>query len=334
MSNDLELFHNILLIDRPWLSATTDQKYQQLLQMVSKENYAQQPFHELSFPKALTPKRKYFFALIDNEARRYINTIHSLMKDASNENEKKYWIHNTLTKKLKDKFTETEKAITANQFFFSVINDRQQTSKHKDDAYVIQLLKFELIRIYVEIQNSFLAYLKEDPLTEADILSTYFQSEEAPEKSFIISAPDYKLPKGSQPIEIKEEVKFQPIKADIRTVPKGILKYTDIISNPDKFAAFETELFYQGLINQQYEFAKKRGQVTEMAAAYHVISKKKYFNQFYFPGRKKVTELHIRKFLNLRYKASIDKEFRNFNDKEVLEEYLPSKPWLTLIIPS
>lgn len=163
------------------------------MQTASKENYAQQPLYELSFGKALTPKRKYFFALIDNEARRYINAIHGLMKDASNENEKKYWIHNTLTKKLKDKFTETEKAITANQFFFSVIDDRQQTPKQKDNAYVIQLLKFELIRIYIEIQNGFSAYLKEDPLTETDILTTYFQSEEAPAKSFIISAPDYKL---------------------------------------------------------------------------------------------------------------------------------------------
>lgn len=188
MTNDLELYHNILLIDRPWLSSNSDQKYQQLLQTVSKENYAQQPLYELNFQKPLTPERKYYYALIDNEARRYINTIHSLVHDASNENEKKYWVHNTLTKKLKDKFVETEKVISSNQFFLAVIDDRLQTAKHKDDAYVIQLLKYELIRIYLEVQDSYPAYLKEDPLTEADLITTYFHSEEAPQKSFITSA--------------------------------------------------------------------------------------------------------------------------------------------------
>lgn len=334
MTNDLELYHNILLIDRPWLSSNSDQKYQQLLQTVSKENYAQQPLYELNFQKPLTPKRKYYYALIDNEARCYINTIHSLVHDASNENEKKYWVHNTLTKKLKDKFVETEKVISSNQFFLAVIDDRQQSAKQKDDAYIIQLFKYALIRIYLEVQDNYPAYLKEDPLTEADLLTTYFHSEDATEKSFIAPAPDYKLPKNSQPLVVQEEVKFQPIKADIRSVPKGILKYTDLIANPDKFAAFETELFHQSLINQQYEFAKKHGQVSELAAAYHVLIKKKYFNQFYFPGRKKVTDLHIRKFLNHRYQANIDKEFRNFKEGKALEQFLPSKPWLTLILPS
>lgn len=334
MTNDLELYHNILLIDRPWLSSNSDQKYQQLLQAVPKENYAQQPLYELNFQKPLTSKRKYYHVLIDNEARRYINTIHSLAHHASNENEKKYWIHNTLTKKLKDKFVETDKVISSNQFFFAIIDDRLQTAKHKDDAYVIQLLKYELIRIYLEVQDNYPAYLKEDPLTEADLLTTYFHSEEAPQKSFIAPAPDYKLPKNSQPLVVQEVVKFQPIKADIRTVPNGILKYTDLIANQDKFAAFEIELFHQGLINQQYEFTKKHGQVSELAAAYHVLIKKKYFNQFYFPGRKKVTDLHIRKFLNHRYQAKIDKEFRNFKEGKALEQFLPSKPWLTLILPS
>lgn len=334
MTNDLELYHNILLIDRPWLSSYTDQKYQQLQQTVSKENYAQQPLYDLSFPKALTAKRKYYHALIDNEARRYINAIHSIVKDASNENERKYWIHNTLTRKLKDQFSEAAKAINKNQFYFSAIDDKNQTQSQKDNAYIVQLLKYELIRIYLEIQDSYSIYIQDEALTEADLLSIYFQNEEAPEKSFIVKAPDYNLPKAKEGLITQEDVKFQPIKADIREVPKGVLKYTDLIANSDKFAAFETELFHQGLINQQYEFAKKHGQVSELAAAYHVLIKKKYFNQFFFPGRKKVTDLHIRKFLNHRYKANIDKEFRNFKDSKALEEFLPTHPWLTLILPS
>lgn len=336
MNNALEIYHNLLLIDRPWLSTTTDHKYQQLLQTVSKENYAQQPLYELSFPKALTPKRKYFFALIDNEARRYINTIHTLMKNASTENEKKYWIHNTLAKKIKDKFTETERAIITNQFFFPVISDREQTPKQKDNAYVIQLLKFELIRIYLEIQNNFSAYLKEDSLTEADILSIYFQSEDAPDKSFIIPAPDYKLPKSTTYISVqpvKKELKV--IKADIREPAKGVLKYEDIIANADRFALAESEMFEIGLIDADYKFIRIRGNVEKMAAIFHILIQKKYFKPLYFSGgQKKITDLLIRKFLNHRYVASIDKEFRNFKKKKVFDSYISNNSGLPLIIPS
>lgn len=334
MNNNLELYHNILFIECPWLNhSISEKKFQELLHSVSKENYNQQPLYEVAFKKPLTPKRKYYHALIDNEAKRYLNTIHSLVGQASNDNEKKFWAHTTLAKKLKQKFTDIEKIIKAKKFQLTAIDNTQIDAKHRDDAFIIQFLKYQLIRLYLEIQNSYPAYLKEESLTEEDIYSAYF-SEEAPQKSFIVTAPDHNLPKPATSIIITKEKTLNVIKGDIREIAKGVLKYSDAVANPDKFASFESELFNQGLIDDKYKFKKLRGQVQELAAVYHVLMRKNYFHKFHFPGKKKVTGLHIRKFLNHRYLANIDKEFRNFTDKTSLESYIESKPWLSLIIPS
>ncbi len=332
MNNDLELYHNLLFINRPWLDNTTsEQKFRQLLHELPQENLAQQPIYELVFPKPLTAKQKYYCTLLNNEANRYINNIHSLINQASNDNEKKFWVNTTLYKKLKDKLTQTETVIKKNNFFLTDINDKNQQQEHLDNTYIIQNLKYQLIRLYLELQNSFPAYVKEDMLNEEDIHKLYF-GEPSPDKSFIVPAANYNFPKAKQPLIIQDEIKFQPIRADFGVVPKGILKYSDVIKTPDKFSVFETELFHQELINQQYKFSKRHGQVLELAAAYQILIKKKYFNDYYFPGRKKIADLHIRKFLNNRYSANIDREFRNFNNSKLLEKYIQTKLWLTLII--
>ena len=101
MSLDLELSHKILFIDRPWLeTSTTDAKYLQLLHAVINENFAQQPLYELSFPKPLTPKTKYYQAIITNEAVGFINSVHTLVNSALSDNERKFHIHSILSKKL------------------------------------------------------------------------------------------------------------------------------------------------------------------------------------------------------------------------------------------
>lgn len=336
MNNDLELYHNILFIECPWLNhSVSEKKFQELLHSVSKENYNQQPLYEVAFKKPLTPKRKYYHALIDNEAKRYLNTIHSLVSQASNDNEKKFWVHTTLAKKLKQKFTDIEKIIKAKKFQLTGIDNTQIDAKHRDDAFIIQFLKYQLIRLYLEIQNSYPAYLKEESITEEDIYSAWF-SEEAPQKSFIITAPDHNLPKPANPIVVQPQKKtLNVIKGDIRDSAKGILKYDEIISKKDRFALAEEELFNSDLLDAEYKFIKKRGNVERMAAIYHILIQKQHFNQFHFSGgKKKITDLQIRKFLNHRYIANIDKEFRNFKKKKSFDEYINNNAALPLIIPS
>jgi hypothetical protein len=133
-------------------AATTDARYEQLLHAVSKENFAHQPLYELSFVKPLTPKRKYYQAIISNEAIRFLNSVHNLIKDALNDNERKFHIHKIL-KNLPAKLHETEKIIASRNLYFSLIDDTTRDKKLRDDAFIIQCLKYQLICLYLEIQN-------------------------------------------------------------------------------------------------------------------------------------------------------------------------------------
>lgn len=323
MSNNLEWYHKILFIERPWMDATTtDAKYQQLLHELSTENFAQQPLYELSFPKPLTHKTKYYQALINNEAIIFINSVHDLMKRALNDNEKKYHIYKILSKKLPAKLHETEKIISARSLYFSTIDDTSIDKKLRDDAFILQNLKYQLIHLYLEIQDSFSLYLKETPLNEKDIHLLYF-SEPMLRETPIGKAGNYNLPKPIRKIAEQPKKRIlKVIKAGIRDPVNGILKYEEIIAKQHQFALAEEELFEINLIDADYNFIKDGGNNLKMAAVYHLMIMRKYFNSFYFHGGKLIiTDLHIRKFLNYRYNTNIHKEFRNFKKKEILDEY-------------
>ena len=72
-----------------------------------------------------------------------------------------------------------------------------------------------------------------------------------------------------------------------------------------------------------------------MAAIVHLLIQKKYFHKLHFAGgRRLITDLQIRKFLNHRYIAGIDKEFRVFKKIEKLDTYLDDNVRVRLLIPS
>jgi len=339
MSKHLEIFNKLLFIDCPWHDKNpSENKFQQQLYKLSKVTLENQPLLELKFLKPLSERRKYYSTIIKNEAVSYLNAFHKAMKAAATDDEKKYQVHKSLVKQLRKKFKETESIIESKGFYFENIEPAQKKtqvdSKFKEDIYIIQFLKYQVIWLYLEIQNNYLPYLSQDALEESDIHDMFF-SDPAPAKSFFVDAPALNLPKPVQSIVTKENAKpFVVQKKDIRDPAKGILTYEQIIANPDKFARAEIEFFEQGLINDQYKFKEEHNQVKEFAAAYQVLQKKNYFNKYYFPGKKEVTDLHIRKFLNHRYLTKIDREFRNFRDPKLLEEYVSTKPWLSLILPS
>ncbi len=338
MSKKLEMFNTLLFIDCPWLDKNpSENKFQQLLHKLPKTELENQPIYELKFMKPLSERRKYYFTIIKNEAIDYLNVFHKSVKDSVTEDEKKYQVHKSLAKQLRKKLKETDSIIESKGFYFENIvasqKRMQADSKFKDDVYIMQLLKYQLVWLYLEIQNSYLPFLSQDALEETDLHELFF-SEPQPAKSFLVKATELNLPKPVQSILIKEDARpFLVQKKDIREPAKGILTYDQIIANPDKFAKVEKELFEQGLISDQYKFQNKHNGIKEFAAVYQVLFKKNYFNKFYFPGKHKVTDLHVRHFLNHRYLAKIDREFRKFRMQKLFEEYLTDKPWLTLILP-
>lgn len=287
MNNELTLYHKILFLElRPWMNRDiAETKFKELLQKNKKEHFTIQPNYEVDFIKPLTSKRKYYHALIENEATRYLNNFHGIMEGA-NDKEKKYWVHTTLTKVIVQKLKETNKVINDNQYFFEQLEtkSKQKTTDKNilDETYIIHFLKYQLIRIYIEIQEKFTDYLKEDVVSEEELNQLYF-SEQAPEKSLLIPAEKIKITTPASKTKVKQQDdELKVLKNDFRAEKKGVLDYKTIIKNDQRFALFEEQLFVQGYIDTDYNFTNKHGQIQELAAIFRVLINKGYFCTNYF----------------------------------------------------
>jgi hypothetical protein len=339
MENSLDLYNRILFLDlRPWNEENkSDLKFKQLLFDLPKEYYTNQPIYEVDFVKPLSNIRKYYAQLIENEAIRFLNDILSEVSASMNMNEKTYHVHFALSRTLSQKLKETNNVITTRNYspeqFNPSVKIKADAIAVSNESYVLHLLKHQLVRLVLEFQESFPDNLKEDALSEEEMYFKYF-NEPAPLKSYIVKAENYPNTKPSITSFIKpEKAPFNAIQNDIRNEKKGILTYGQIIKNPSRFAKIEEDLFSYGYIDENYNFTDKHGQKQYLAAFYHQLIAKKYFNDRIFPGNAANSPLQIRKFLDHRYNADVDKQFRNWtNDKQALAVFIEKDYWLDHIL--
>jgi hypothetical protein len=343
MANELERYNDILFIDlRPWLhSKEPDIKFKQLLSNVEKEYYTYRPNYELDFIKPLSNFRKYYKAVIDREAVIFLNDLRANVTASETIEEKKYHVHTALSGTLSRTFRDlvqilAERNYSPGQFDLNLGNNPKNRSL-ADESFVIHYLKHELVRLCLEIQESYPDYLKEEPLSEEEVYSKYY-NEPAPQPSWIIPAGNYPgipSPLATKIMEQKKEdtPAFKALRSDFRPGKKGIYSYEQLIKNPSRFVQFEEELFRHELIDQNYQFQNKHGQKQYLAACYHQLIRKGYFRNRIIPGNKQVKPLFIRKFLDHRYNTNVDKQFRNWDgQQDELWKYVERNYWLDQIL--
>ncbi|PKP12058.1 MAG: hypothetical protein CVU09_00750 [Bacteroidetes bacterium HGW-Bacteroidetes-4] len=340
MSESLNIYHEILFLGlRPWIiGKQSEQKFKELLLELKKEYHINQPHYELDFIKPLSNIRKYYNALIELEATKFLNDFHSEFKQALNDNEKAYLIHNILNKVLSQKLKETEQVITSRNYTsdqYTLQSGNKQIDKSvSDESYILHNLKHQLIRLVMELQDSYTDFMKEEPLAVEEIYYKYF-NEEPPTPSFINEAVNY--PNTNQAIKQLDKAEkpvFNPLRQDIKDPSKGIYTYDQMIKNPSRFADFESKLFENGYIDENYRFKDEYGQKKSLAAIYHQLIRKGYFNKRIYPENIENTGLIIRKFLDHRYGANVDKQFRNWdNNQEELLSLIEKDYWLDNLLP-
>lgn len=180
MNNDPTNLRNILFGKlKPWGNRDTIQeKFKLELKSIETIEPQFSPLFEMNFFKAHTQKAKYYKKLIDTEGIRYINTVHYLAKQASDDELKHYWIFTTLYKKLNQFFIDFSKELERRDYQIDYI-DPDKENKLKDtqiseETFIIHYLKTTLIYIYMEIQAAFPGQLEEEPLEIEDIYRNYF----------------------------------------------------------------------------------------------------------------------------------------------------------------
>jgi hypothetical protein len=119
----------------------------------------------------------------------------------------KYWLNDTLNKRLKTRIKEVGKLIREKDYSLTYINPHKLTFDvdidHKTDTYIFQLLKVALIKSFLEIQETFKFLIKDDILIEDDFY-TQLLIEPIPDKSFLKVIPT--------PINIEEATIIEQIK--------------------------------------------------------------------------------------------------------------------------
>lgn len=335
MRNELTLFHKILFQElRPWVKSTEQEiVFRESLKDISSESYQFQPIYEVGFIKPLLPFRKYYHRLIESESIRYLNFVIRSVNEADNYNEKKYWVNTTLNTKIKDKLNATAQLIIQKDYDIDLLTpskDKKITSStNEDETYVMHFLKTNLIWLYLEIQEHFKDYLKEDYISEEELYEMYFR-EPAPRPSFIFQSTVQSISQTKQ-IVLPEKPKIVPkvVIGDLTPAPKGVLSYEDIIKDSTRFAEFEGKLFDKDLIAENYKFKNKHGDKQLLAAIYHQLIRKSYFYERQFLPKRKITDLDIRKFLDNRYSCDLDKQFRNWANSETeLVKLIGSHKWI------
>jgi hypothetical protein len=305
-----------------------DAYFKEQLLKVKTEYYLYQPLHENDFEKPLTPKRKYYAAIIENEAIKYLNNVYTEFNNALSNNEKKY-LFNSFNNIISEKFKEVYTQCTKEGYTYNKLLEGMDDTNLEDEVFVIQFLKTELIRIYLEITGRFIEYNTGDVLNEEQIYKHFFK-EKQPSPSLFIDAEQIKTASpASEFVEKTKDKEFKPIKNDFRDAAKGILSYDAIIQNPNYFSLFEAELFNRQLINKDYVFNDTHGNKKMMAHIYCSMVYKNYFKKRDFTKLKNITPLDIKKFLNHRYATNIDREFRNIiNNKPLIIEFISNNFWL------
>jgi hypothetical protein len=340
MNEPLNKYNELLFLGlRPWkFGKQSEQKFKELLVDLKKEYYINQPHYELEFVKPLSNIRKYYNVLIENEAIIFLNDFHAGFKQALNDNEKNYLMHNTLNKVLSQKIKETQNIIIERNYSseqFSVPQGNKQADiLISNESYILHNLKHQLIRLIMELQDSYSDYMNEEPLNMEELYIKYY-NEEPPSPSYINEAVNY--PNTRQAVnqkQVAEKPVFNPIRQDLRETKKGIYSYDQMIKNQSRFADFESQLFDKVFIDENYEFKDEYGQKNFLAAVYHQLIRKGYFNERIFPENIENKPLYIRKFLDNRYNANVDKQFRNWdNTQEELLNFIEKDYWLDNLLP-
>lgn len=319
---------------KPWLADTrNDQFYKNALADVESSYYTSQPLYELAFTKSLSPKRDYYLRLIDNEAIDYLNEVNKKMQTALSEDSKIYTIHVALQNSLPSKLNKIARTITDQGY--AEIHYKPSSKPLKTDillsdgSYIFEYLKHSFVRLYLEIQDRYKEFVKNDIYNIEDLYVKYFDEPE-PEAAVIIEAQQVKVKSIQNFTQNKaEDVKFKQITSDFRPDSKGILDYKHIVKNPARFATFEESLFTHGYIDINYNYTNEHGKKNELAMIYHYLITKGYFNKRTFSPNKSIKDLDVRKFLDHRYATNVDKQFRNYiENREKIADFVESQFWL------
>lgn len=246
MSNQTKILDDILNQGlRPWLEKNClDDKFALKLRSL-KDTSTDYPFrYEINFLRPFDNKTKYYSKLILNTVKSDVERLYNLISEDDAENLIRYWLDDTLNKRLKTRLKDIGKLIKEKDFQLVYIDPKKASIEldqaHKANTYIIQLLKLAYMQLYLEIQDAFSNWI-DDKLVIEDFF-TQLLLEPVPNEQFLTEI---------QTIEI--EATEKPVRK--QTPPPAVnsfhsFTYKQINTNPEKVSDLCSSLKFNNLISQ------------------------------------------------------------------------------------
>ncbi|NEW77991.1 MAG: hypothetical protein GZ086_00900 [Gelidibacter sp.] len=297
----------------------TNNQYQQEIQNLSYNiKYEKNPIYKVDFKYPVAIKEKYYFKLIEKESQ---------------------IIYNEMICEFHPQATLPELQFTYSifynrieQYLLQINNYLSDRELNSTDSKIINFLRVNAIFLFMELQDKFIKYASKDYVSLEEVYEHYFGINSSEISELIPSELFDNIDFTISP-ETKEKDKiFKAILGELefRATKKNVLLYDAIILKKERFAEAEELLFEEEIINEDYNFIsnRKRNNKSQMAAFYHTIIEKGYFNDKVFEPYKKIDHKEYVRFLNHRYDINTSKVFNNFkNNAEKLNEITLLNTW-------
>lgn len=246
MSNQTKILDDILYQGlRPWSEKNSvDEKFAPKFRSL-KEASTDYPFrYEIKFERPFDNKTKYYSKLILNTLKTDVERLYNLISEDDTENLIRYWLDDTLNKRLKTRLKDIGKLIKEKDFDLVYIDPKKASIEfdqaHKANTYIIQLLKLAYMQLYLEIQDAFSTWI-DDKLVIEDFY-TQLLHEPIPQKSLLTEI---------QIIEV--EATEKPVKKQVPPPTVNLFHsftYKQINTNPEKVSDLCSSLKFNNLISQ------------------------------------------------------------------------------------
>jgi len=246
MTNQTKILDDILYRNlRPWLEKNKlDEIFAPRFRSL-KDDFSDYPFrYEIKFERPFDSKTKYYSKLILNTLKKDVEGLYNLINEDDSENLIRYWLNDTLNKRISTRLKDIGKLIKEKNFDLIFIDPKKASIDfdqiHKANTYIIQLLKLAYMQLYLEIQDAFSAFIDDKFVIEDFYTQLLF--EPVPQKPLLVKVQIIEVVATDKPVK-KPEPK-------IKDIPYNSFSYKQLNTAQEKISDLCSSLKFNNLIRQ------------------------------------------------------------------------------------
>ncbi|MBB3125338.1 hypothetical protein FHS04_002882 [Mesoflavibacter sabulilitoris] len=330
-----DLFIDLLYVEKVTDDKRTENQFKELLKGFKKQYLNTTPKYEIDFKKAYSNRRKYYLKLIETEYIKNFNQINDALEINTTPGHLSF-LYDKEYNRIKNYLNQISNYVSDNDLDETLYLKPIQNDK-SDEAYIISFLKANAMMLFMELQERF-SELSDAEIYTIEELHEVFFNEEPPQELIVKSYSGAEIKTVRK--QVKQSSIFNAIQGDFREENNDVLSYNELINKikQREFAKLEELLNEKGIIDDEYNFIKNRGNKILLAAFMVKLTETKYFNERIFFDRKpskKIEPKHIYKFFAYRYGPSSNagKEYRRFlgTEKRAYQKLVEANFWLDQI---